>query len=132
MQEAVIECTWEKKFPAVTEDDIRAFSLAIGDHNPIHHDNEAARKIGLTGIVAPGVMIIGFASSTIAEKLPGAMVRRLSMQFIKPLYAGVPLIVFCTIVKKIGVSMIINVSIKNTSGGTLAEGECKAVFLPEG
>lgn len=132
MEEIVTECTWKKEFSAMTEDDIRAFSLAIGDRNPIHHDNETARKIGLAGIVAPGVRIVGFASSAIAEKLPGAMVRRLSMQFIKPLYARTPLIVSCTVVKKRNVSIIIIVSIKDTSGGTIAEGECKAVFLPEG
>jgi len=123
--------TWERHFPAMIEDDIRAFSLSIGDHNPIHHDNEAAKAIGLSGIVAPGVRIIGFASSAIAEKLPGAMVRKLSIQFIKPLYAGISPTVLCTVLKKRAVSIVIGVSIKETLGTTIAEGECQAVILPE-
>lgn len=131
MEKTVTADVWKKEFPAMSEDDIRAFALAIDDHNPIHHDNEAARKIGLAGIVVPGVRVICFASSAIAEKLPGAMARRLSIQFIKPLYAGVPFIVSCAILKKTNLSRIINVSIKNTSGGIILEGECQAVLPPE-
>lgn len=32
---------------------VRAFALAVGNENPIHHDPEAAREAGLPDVVAP-------------------------------------------------------------------------------
>ena len=37
---------------------IRYFALALGDDNPIHHDDEAARAAGHGGIVAPPTFVV--------------------------------------------------------------------------
>lgn len=60
--------TMEKK---VTEDDIQAFGKATGDMNPVHFDEEYAKKTLFKGRVAHGVLSIGFISAVLGMKLPG-------------------------------------------------------------
>jgi 3-hydroxybutyryl-CoA dehydratase len=63
-QSATIEKT-------VTEADIDAFGRATGDMNPVHFDEEYAKKTLFKGRVAHGVLSIGFISAVLGMKLPG-------------------------------------------------------------
>lgn len=55
----------------VTEEDIQAFGRATGDMNPVHFDEEYAKKTLFKGRVAHGVLSIGFISAVLGMKLPG-------------------------------------------------------------
>src|SRR3954470_8671844 len=55
----------------VTEKDIQLFGEATGDVNPVHFDEEYARKTLFRGRVAHGVLSIGFISAVIGTQLPG-------------------------------------------------------------
>ena len=55
----------------VTERDIQLFGEATGDMNPVHFDEEYARKTVFRGRVAHGVLSIGFISAVIGTQLPG-------------------------------------------------------------
>jgi 3-hydroxybutyryl-CoA dehydratase len=55
----------------VTDDDIQAFGRATGDMNPVHFDEEYAKKTLFKGRVAHGVLSIGFISAVLGMKLPG-------------------------------------------------------------
>src|ERR1700755_2203773 len=55
----------------VTEQDIELFGQATGDMNPVHFDEEYARKTVFRGRVAHGVLSIGFISGVIGTQLPG-------------------------------------------------------------
>ena len=55
----------------VTEEDIQAFGKATGDMNPVHFDEEYAKKTLFKGRVAHGVLSIGFISAVLGMKLPG-------------------------------------------------------------
>ena len=55
----------------VTEQQIQLFGEATGDMNPVHFDEEYARKTVFRGRVAHGVLSIGFISAVIGTKLPG-------------------------------------------------------------
>ena len=55
----------------VTERDIRLFGEATGDMNPVHFDEEFARKTVFRGRVAPGALSIGFISAVVGTRLPG-------------------------------------------------------------
>jgi len=56
---------------AVTERDIQLFGEATGDMNPVHFDEDYARKTIFRGRVAHGALSIGFISALIGTKLPG-------------------------------------------------------------
>lgn len=80
---------WEKEFPRVLAEEIRQFAITIGDHNPIHHSDARAIETGLTGIVAPGLMVMGFLSAAVAEEIPGVLITSIErVRFGRPLYAG--------------------------------------------
>ena len=55
----------------VTEHQIQLFGEATGDMNPVHFDEEYARKTLFRGRVAHGVLSIGFISAVIGTQLPG-------------------------------------------------------------
>jgi acyl dehydratase len=93
------EKIWQRQFPGESGQQIRDFASRIDDQNPIHHSDTFAKNVGLDMIVATGVRIMGFVSSTIGNELPGAMIRRIEdIKFPKPLYPGVPVVVRCSVV----------------------------------
>jgi 3-hydroxybutyryl-CoA dehydratase len=55
----------------VTERDVQLFGEATGDMNPVHFDEEYARKTLFRGRVAHGALSIGFLSGVIGTQLPG-------------------------------------------------------------
>jgi 3-hydroxybutyryl-CoA dehydratase len=55
----------------VTERDIQLFGEATGDMNPVHFDEEFARKTVFRGRVAHGALSIGFISALLGTRLPG-------------------------------------------------------------
>lgn len=55
----------------VTERDIQLFGEATGDMNPVHFDEEYARKTIFRGRVAHGALTIGFLSALLGTRLPG-------------------------------------------------------------
>ncbi|MFC7550766.1 MaoC/PaaZ C-terminal domain-containing protein [Plantactinospora sp. GCM10030261] len=64
----------------------RRYADASGDHNPIHLDDEAARAVGLPGVIVHGLASLAIASRTALP--PGADVSRLSCRFTRPIAPG--------------------------------------------
>lgn len=121
---------WECYFPtAITDEKIKEFAMSIGDTNPIHHDTGKAREVGLKGIIAPGIMILGFASVAIANEIPMARVVKLEMKFRKPLYAGSQLLIKCSMSKVNEQLIEIRVTVGNkTDTDIAARGSCLALL----
>ena len=74
----------------VTESDVTTFAGLIGDHNPIHTDEEYARKSRFGKRVAHGVFTGGLISAVLGNKLPGPGSIYLSQQleFLAPVFIG--------------------------------------------
>src|SRR5476649_3005291 len=66
----------------VTERDIQLFGEATGDMNPVHFDEEFARKTIFRGRVAHGALSVGFISAVIGTRLPGAVTIFLSASIV--------------------------------------------------
>lgn len=118
---------WGRDFWVGDDDEIRQFAQSIKDRNPLHQDTKLAVMSGLRGIIAPGVMTVGFASSAIADSVPGAMLRRIEMEFNEPLYAGARPSVLCQVLRQRKQVADIAVTIRN-EGGVAAEGQCRIVL----
>ena len=56
---------------AVTDDSVRAFAEVSGDHNPVHLDDDFARRTVFRGRVAHGMLIGAHISAVLGEDLPG-------------------------------------------------------------
>ena len=131
MSEIVKGFSWAKDFSdrIKKERQIRRFANQIGDRNPLHHHTGAAQKAGLLGIIAPGVMTIGFVSSMIAEKIPMVKVYRLDISFAHALYAGSRPVVLCEIVNRKRMVAEVAITVKN-GADVVATGTCMLV-LPQ-
>lgn len=73
----------------ITSEMIAAFADVTGDHNPLHSDPAYAEpRFG--GIIAHGVLLVGFFSALIATQLPGpgAVARSLNARFKAPARPG--------------------------------------------
>ena len=63
-------------------DQIAAYALASGDHNPIHLDDDSARSVGLPGVIAHGMLQMGILATVAAESAGGPdHLRRLFVRF---------------------------------------------------
>jgi acyl dehydratase len=66
-----------------TRDQIRAYAEASGDHNPIHVDDDFARKVGLPGVIAHGMLQMGLMANVAVAAAGGdpRRVKRIGCRF---------------------------------------------------
>jgi acyl dehydratase len=64
----VIGKTYPPTLYAVGREKIKEYAFAVGEHNPIHLDHEAARTAGFADVVAPPMFAVVYANAAI---LPG-------------------------------------------------------------
>lgn len=68
--------------PPVTREQLVHYAEASGDLNPLHTDDAFAKSIGMDGVIAHGMLIMGFLGQYVQE-LAGteAIVSNFSMRF---------------------------------------------------
>ena len=70
----------------MTDDLVRQFAEATGDWNPIHFDDDEARRVGLPGRCVHGLLILGCATQRLV--LEGIRVHRITAQYAKAASVG--------------------------------------------
>jgi 3-hydroxybutyryl-CoA dehydratase len=83
----------------VTERHVQLFAEATGDFNPVHFDEDFARKTVFRGRVAHGVLSMGFISAVMGTKLPGqgTIFLSASLVFKTPVRIGDTVTTTCTV-----------------------------------
>jgi len=83
----------------VTDEDVRAFGAATGDLNPLHFDEDYARRTIFRGRVVHGALSIGFISAVVGTKLPGEGTIFLTAKtdFKAPVRIGDHVVTTCTV-----------------------------------
>jgi acyl dehydratase len=88
--------TWPNRAPEVgaqaslsrtiTEHDIALFTSLSGDRNPLHYDEEAARRTPFGGIVVQGGVTSAILNAVVAERLPGpgTVFMQTNLRFLAP------------------------------------------------
>ncbi len=77
--------------PPITQEQLRRYADASGDHNPIHLDEEVARRVGLNGVIAHGMLSMAFLGQLLEQQLadiPGAFVAALKVRYINMVRLG--------------------------------------------
>ena len=74
----------------VTEADVVMFAGITGDLNPVHLDNESAKKSVFGKRIAHGILSAGFISAVLGTKIPGvgSIYLGQELKFVKPVYIG--------------------------------------------
>jgi acyl dehydratase len=100
----------------VSQEQIKAYADASGDHNPIHLDADFAVSVGLPGTIAHGMLELGILAEAISRWAGGsANLRSLSCRFSKPLLAGDTIICTGTVVGVIEEEGIATLDVSATS-----------------
>jgi 3-hydroxybutyryl-CoA dehydratase len=74
----------------ITGEDIRRFADLLGDHNPIHVDEEYARTTPFGRPLAHGMLVASLVSSVLASRMPGPGTVYLGqdLRFKAPVFSG--------------------------------------------
>ncbi len=83
----------------VTERDVELFGEVSGDMNPVHFDEEFARKTIFRGRIAHGVLCLSYMSTVLGMKMPGpgTIFMSASARFKAPVRIGDTVVTTCTV-----------------------------------
>lgn len=116
----------------VTDEMIQLFAKATGDYNPIHMDEEYAKKTRFGRRIAHGMLTGGFISQVLAMKVHNeGIYLSQSMKFLKPVYIGDTLIAEVTLAKfrhRVGVATF-ETNVKNQNGDYVMKGEATIMVV---
>lgn len=75
--------------PPITKVQLAQYAGASGDFNPLHLDDEFARKIGMEGVIAHGMLVMGFLGEYVMKiAAQQAKVENFKMRFGKMTFPG--------------------------------------------
>src|SRR5216683_2700557 len=70
--------------PPISQEQLRRYADASGDHNPIHLDEDAAHRVGLDGVIAHGMLSMAFLGQFVMQQIsdtPGSYLAQLKVRF---------------------------------------------------
>jgi len=108
----------------ITEELVYNFAKLSGDNNPIHLDEDYAKKTIFGKRIAHGMLLSSFFSTLIAEKLPGPGSIYLSqnLSFKKPCFIGDTIKVVVSLSKRENKKYFLDTIIMNSSHEIIVEG----------
>ena len=77
-----------EEYGPITREDLRQYGSASGDENPLHMDPEYARRRGLQGPVAHGMLIMAYMSRYWTARISPVYVKRFDTRFSVVTYPG--------------------------------------------
>ncbi|MDP3207805.1 MAG: MaoC family dehydratase [Rhodoglobus sp.] len=96
--DVVAEATYE-----LTRDSLVRYAGASGDFNPIHYRDDIATSVGLPGVLAHGMLTMGFAVQPVVEWLgDGGWVSDYQVRFTRPVLVDAIDGATVTVVAKVG------------------------------
>lgn len=102
------------------------YAGASGDFNPIHTDDETARQTGLPGVIAQGMLVMGFLGQAVASWAPYRALKRINVRFVGMSYPGDALTVRAVVAEKIkekiGLKVVCDTTVTDARGSTKLSG----------
>ena len=119
----------ERRF-AITDAAVRAFAEVSGDNNPVHLDEDFARRTVFRGRVAHGMLLGAHISAVLGDALPGpgAIYLSQSLEFEHPVRIGVEVLVRVEVISIDEHRKATLATICSVDGQVVARGE--AVVIP--
>ncbi len=115
----------------ITEKDVFDFADASGDFNPLHIDEEYARRSAFGHRVAHGILTAGIISAVLGSEIPGlgTIFVELHIKFLKPVYFGDTLTATATVTEVINPKRVrLMVACHNQDGEDVSLGN--AIVVP--
>ncbi len=123
--------------PPITQEQLRRYADASGDHNPIHLDEQAAHRVGLDSVIAHGMLSMAFLGQFVNQQIadiPGARIAELRVRFISMVRLGDTLTCLGVVKSQainddLSQSITIDCRAQNQKGDKVTTGEA-VVFVP--
>lgn len=115
----------------ISEEDVFRFAHISGDFNPLHVDEEYARRSIFKQRVAHGILTAGIISTVLGSEIPGVgtIFSELNIRFLKPVYFGDTMTAIATVIEIINPKRVrLMVACRNQHGEDVAIGN--AVVVP--
>ncbi|HNW33737.1 MAG TPA: MaoC family dehydratase [Candidatus Ozemobacteraceae bacterium] len=111
----------------VTDADIMAFATVTGDFNPVHVNEEYAKKTQFGGRIAHGMLTAGLVSAVLGMKLPGAnaIYMKQELAFLGPVRIGDTVTAAVEVIEKVDEKhrVILRTSVTNQDGKLILDGK---------
>jgi acyl dehydratase len=125
---AVGEIVAERSY-SITRDTLVRYAGASGDFNPIHYRDDVAAAVGLPGVLAHGMLTMGFAVQPVVEWAGGDPGRILDYQvrFTRPVVVDAATGQSVLVVAKIGAleESAVRIDLTVTVGGSTVLGKAQ-------
>ncbi len=119
----------------ITSADIMSFAQATGDFNPVHIDDEAAKRSPFGERIAHGMLSAGLISAVLGMKLPGPGVIYMSqsLRFVRPVKIGDTITARAEVIEVMTAKKRAKLATtcRNQNGEMVLEGEA-LVMVPDG
>jgi 3-hydroxybutyryl-CoA dehydratase len=114
----------------ITDASVHAFADVSGDHNPVHLDDDFAKKTVFRGRVAHGMLLGAHISAVLGDDLPGpgAIYLSQTLHFEHPVRIGAEVKVLVEVVGIDEHRRVTLATVCSVEGQTVARGE--AVVIP--
>lgn len=111
----------------ITDEMVRLFAQCSGDFNPMHMDEEHAKKTRFGRRIAHGMLSAGLISRVLAMKLgPGGIYLSQSLKFLQPIFIGESVVITLTVKtlrEEKGIGSIETIVTKKDTGEVAVKGE---------
>ena len=128
MSLAVGDVVAEKTYE-LSRDNLVRYAGASGDFNPIHYRDDVARSVGLPGVLAHGMLTMGFAVQPVVDWIgdPGKIVDY-QVKFTRPVPVDAEAGATVTVVAKVGAleEGVARIDLTVTFGGQTVLGKAQA------
>ncbi|MCU1425335.1 MAG: acyl dehydratase [Microbacteriaceae bacterium] len=92
----------ETTFP-ITRDTLVRYAGASGDFNPIHYRDDVAMSVGLPGVLAHGMLTMGFAVQTVVDWIgDSGKILDYQVRFTRPVLVNARTGASVTVIAKVG------------------------------
>jgi acyl dehydratase len=123
----------EIAYPPVTKTQLVRYAGASGDFNPIHTDDEAAGESGLKGVIAQGLLVMGFLGQAIVRWFPKRTLKKFNVRFKGMTFPGDIITVSATVAEKLEteeeIKIICDAAAKDQNGEVKISGQFEAAVL---
>ncbi len=111
----------------VTAEHLETFARLSGDRNPVHFDDDFARRIGFAGRIAHGHVTVSLLSAVLGMDLPGpgSVFLEQRVRFLAPVRPGDTIIATLTVVRVRPDKPIVTLAatVRDERGTVVADGE---------
>jgi 3-hydroxybutyryl-CoA dehydratase len=116
----------------VTDEMVKLFAKATGDYNPIHMDEEYAKKTRFGSRIAHGMLTGGIISRVLAMKVHNeGIYLSQNLKFMKPVYIGDTITAELTLTHfrpRVGVATF-DTNVKNQNGDLVVKGDATIMVV---